>query len=66
MLHYLEQTKTIGGENLLTDAFYLADKLKKEQRDVYNTLTDTLINWSDIGEEDGVTFYKLIRKPLIR
>ncbi|GJQ68900.1 hypothetical protein Trydic_g6091 [Trypoxylus dichotomus] len=65
LLHCLTQTKGKGGENLLTDSFHIAEKLRRENRDVFDILSKTDVNWSDIGEEDGVPFYKILRQPTI-
>ncbi|KRT80840.1 hypothetical protein AMK59_5279, partial [Oryctes borbonicus] len=65
LLHCLIQTKSKGGGNLLTDTFYIAEKLRKENRHVFETLSRTDVNWSDVGEEDGVSFHKIHRDPMI-
>lgn len=66
MLHCLAQTKAIGGESLLSDAFYVAEKLRKENREAFDALSQIKVNWSDVGEEDGVKYHKIYRAPVIR
>ena len=65
LLHCIEQTKHKGGENLLTDSFYVAEILRRENKEVFNLLSEVEVNWSDIGVEDGVKFYKIHRAPVI-
>nr|XP_022904847.1 gamma-butyrobetaine dioxygenase-like [Onthophagus taurus] len=65
MLHCIVQTKNKGGENLLSDGFYVAELLRKENKEAFDLLSQTEVNWSDIGEEDGVRFYKIHRAPVI-
>lgn len=60
------QTESQGGESLLTDVFYVAEKLRRKNREVFDILSGTEVNWSDIGEEDGVKFNKIHRCPMIR
>ncbi|KAF2892072.1 hypothetical protein ILUMI_14101, partial [Ignelater luminosus] len=65
VLHRIEQTKNRGGENLLTDAFYVAEKLRKENKKLFNILSTIDVNWLDMGEEDGLQYHKICRSPMI-
>lgn len=65
LLHCLTQSTT-GGANLLTDGFWVAERMKLDWEKYYEILTTTLVDWSDIGEEDGQKFYSLHRAPVIR
>ncbi|CAG4953700.1 unnamed protein product [Colias eurytheme] len=65
MLHYLVQTKSEGGENLLSDCHYTAQYMKEHYSEEYKLLTNTEVEWSDIGVEDGNEFFKLYRSPVI-
>ncbi|XP_063357916.1 gamma-butyrobetaine dioxygenase [Cydia amplana] len=65
MLHCLEQTQSQGGENILSDAHYVASYIKQNHPEQFKLLTDVEIEWSDIGTEDGNEFYKLHRSPVI-
>jgi hypothetical protein len=65
MLHCLVQTEAIGGDNQVTDALHITKKLKTEKPDVYRVLTETQIDWYDIGQESGYAFHSLYRSPVI-
>jgi len=65
MLHCLVQTEAIGGESQLTDALHVANKLKTERPEIYKVLTETPVDWSDIGQQFGYSFYSLYRSPVI-
>ncbi|KAF2889106.1 hypothetical protein ILUMI_17067, partial [Ignelater luminosus] len=65
ILHCIEQAKNRGGENLLTDVFYVAEKLRKENKELFHILSTVEVNWLDIGEEDGVQYHKICRSPMI-
>lgn len=66
LLHCIVQSNSPGAFNLLTDGFYVADRIKKEYPKYYETLTTTLVNWSDYGNENGNAFQKVYRAPVIR
>lgn len=65
LLHCIVQTNSPGAFNLLCDGFYVAKRLQHEHPDHFKCLTDTLVNWSDYGEEDGVQFHSVHRAPII-
>lgn len=65
VLHCIAQTKSPGAFNLLVDGFYVADLLKRKHPAEYKCLTETLVNWSDYGEENGIQFEKIVRSPII-
>lgn len=65
LLHCLVQTKSAGGENLLSDCLYTAKYMKEHNPDEYKLLTDTEVEWSDVGIEHGNEFFKLYRSPVI-
>jgi gamma-butyrobetaine dioxygenase len=65
MLHCLVQTDGIGGESQLTDALHIAKKLKRETPEIYKVLTETPVDWCDIGLDGGYSFYCLYRSPVI-
>ncbi|KDR15510.1 gamma-butyrobetaine dioxygenase-like [Zootermopsis nevadensis] len=65
MLHCLVQTEAIGGDNQVTDALHITKKLKEEKPEVYRVLTETPVDWYDIGQEGGYTFHSLYRSPVI-
>lgn len=65
LLHYLVQTESQGGENVLSDCHYAADYIKKNHPDQYKLLTDVEVEWRDVGTEFGNDFFKLHRAPVI-
>lgn len=65
LLHCLVQTNSDGGENTLSDCHYIANYMKEHHPDQYKILTNTEVEWSDIGVENGNEFYKLYRSPVI-
>lgn len=65
LLHCIVQSKSPGAFNLLTDGFYVAECMRKKYPNFYGTLTQTLVNWSDYGEENGNRFQKINRAPVI-
>lgn len=66
LLHCIVQTNSAGAFNLLTDAFMLAERLRHEYPNLFKILTETPVDWSDYGEEDGNRFAKIYRLPIIR
>ncbi|XP_071963138.1 gamma-butyrobetaine dioxygenase-like isoform X1 [Antedon mediterranea] len=50
MLHCIKQSSS-GGSNILADTFKIIPELQKEEPDVYNTLKNTLFEFTDIGTE---------------
>ncbi|XP_047003044.1 gamma-butyrobetaine dioxygenase-like isoform X1 [Schistocerca americana] len=65
LLHCLVQTDGPGGENLITDGFYVGNHMKKHNPDFYKLLSTVPVEWLDIGEEDGIKFHTLYRAPVI-
>lgn len=65
LLHCLVQTKSQGGENMLSDCHYVANYMKENHPEEYKLLTQVEVEWSDIGIENGNEFFKLHRSPLI-
>lgn len=65
LLHCIVQTKSKGGENLLTDSFFVAEKLRSENKEAFDILTTTPVNWFDIGVEGDQKFHKIMRAPVI-
>lgn len=65
LLHCLVQSSSPGAFNLLVDGFYVANRMRREYPDFYRILTETIVNWSDYGQEDGFEFRKVYRAPVI-
>ncbi|XP_062548797.1 gamma-butyrobetaine dioxygenase [Armigeres subalbatus] len=65
LLHCLVQSRSQGGQNLLADAFYVAELMRREHPADFDMLTKTLVNWTDIGEDEGGQFHSIYRAPVI-
>lgn len=65
LLHCLVQSKSEGGHNQITDGFYVASLMQKHFPEYFKILSETLVNWSDIGEENGNKFHSVYRAPVI-
>lgn len=65
LLHCLVQTESKGGENLLSDCHFTAEFMKENHPEQYRLLTETEVEWRDVGTEDGNEFFKLYRAPVI-
>ncbi|CAH0405123.1 unnamed protein product [Chilo suppressalis] len=64
LLHCLVQTESYGGQNLLSDSFFVAEYMKQHHPEHYKILTEVEVEWSDIGVEHGNEFFKLYRAPV--
>lgn len=65
LLHCLVQSKSSGGENLVTDGFFVAEILRRDYPDYFQILSRVRVNWCDIGNEDGNSYHYLLRAPVI-
>ncbi|XP_013109874.2 gamma-butyrobetaine dioxygenase [Stomoxys calcitrans] len=65
ILHCMVQSKSVGGSNLLVDAFHIADCMRADYPEDYKILTQTLVDWNDIGSEDDKHFHNIWRAPVI-
>ncbi|XP_052892301.1 gamma-butyrobetaine dioxygenase-like [Anopheles moucheti] len=66
LLHCLVQsTNPIGGENLIADGFYVAEQLRQYHPDAFRLLSETLVDWSDLGADAAGTFHSIYRAPVI-
>lgn len=65
LLHCLVQSTSEGGHNTIADGFYVAEYMKLHYPTYYEALAKTLVNWSDVGEENGVSFHSIFRAPVI-
>ncbi|KAK3909897.1 Gamma-butyrobetaine dioxygenase [Frankliniella fusca] len=65
LLHCLVQTESDGGSNLLTDTLAVAEWIKKVDAKSYQALTQTIVDWNDIGQENGNHFHSIHRAPVI-
>lgn len=65
LLHCLVQTQSSGAFNLLTDGFWVANEMRQQHPEMFETLTRTLVNWWDLGKEDGNRFHSIYRSTVI-
>uniref|UniRef100_A0A182PCM1 Gamma-butyrobetaine dioxygenase n=1 Tax=Anopheles epiroticus TaxID=199890 RepID=A0A182PCM1_9DIPT len=66
LLHCLVQsTNAVGGENLIADGFYVAEQLRQHHPDDFRLLSETLVDWSDLGADEAGTFHSIYRAPVI-
>ncbi|XP_075168333.1 gamma-butyrobetaine dioxygenase-like [Haematobia irritans] len=65
ILHTLEQSKSEGGSNMLTDAYNVANQLREQNPEYFQILSDTLVDWCDIGQDEGESFHNIFRAPVI-
>uniref|UniRef100_A0A182R037 Gamma-butyrobetaine dioxygenase n=1 Tax=Anopheles farauti TaxID=69004 RepID=A0A182R037_9DIPT len=66
LLHCLVQsTNVVGGENLIADGFYVAEYLRQHHPDEFRLLSETLVDWSDLGSDEGGAFHSIYRAPVI-
>lgn len=65
LLHCLVQSKSNGGQNLITDGFYVAEKMRREFPHLFATLASVKVNWCDTGNEGGKPYNYQLRAPVI-
>lgn len=65
ILHCYVQSQSPGGSNLMTDGFYIAEKLRKEFPKLFEILVKTPVDWYDIGKDGGMSFHNIWRAPTI-
>ncbi|XP_046611402.1 gamma-butyrobetaine dioxygenase-like [Neodiprion virginianus] len=65
LLHCLVQSQGKGGESQLADGFHVGNYLKLHEPESYKILTKTLVDWSDVGHENGDHFHSLHQAPVL-
>ena len=65
LLHCIKQFTGDGGETLLRDGFAAALKLQEMNPKYYDTLVQTMVDFVDVGVEDGDKFDSNWRAPVI-
>ncbi|XP_055594982.1 gamma-butyrobetaine dioxygenase-like isoform X2 [Uranotaenia lowii] len=65
LLHCLVQSQSAGGQNLIADAFYVAELMRHELPEDFAILAGTLVNWTDLGQDEGGQFHSIYRAPVI-
>lgn len=66
ILHTLEQSQSKGGWNALVDGFHVANLLKKANPEYFKILSETLVDWCDIGQDEDRLFHNILRAPVIK
>lgn len=64
-IHCITQYEGVGGDSQITDAVHVARQLQEECPEHYRRLTDTLVDWFDIGTDEIGEYHKLLRLPVI-
>ncbi len=59
MLHCIQQTPTVGGENEFSDSFNVAEQMKKDYPGFYKILCETPVDYIDVGDDHYGKFYRL-------
>lgn len=65
LLHCLVQSRSSGGQNTIADAFAVADHMRRERPEDFRLLSEVLVNWTDIGVDEGGEFHSIYRAPVI-
>lgn len=65
LLHCLVQTRSPGAFNMLTDGLWVVEQIRERFPKEFDVLTNTLVDWVDVGEEDGNRFNSRYRAPVI-
>lgn len=50
----------------MVDSFCVAEKLREMHPEKFKVLTDTLVDFYDIGVEDGTNFHVINQEPTIK
>ncbi|KAG0714700.1 Gamma-butyrobetaine dioxygenase [Chionoecetes opilio] len=64
-IHCVVQYEGVGGDTQVTDAVHVAHQLQQAHPEHYRVLTDTPVDWFDIGTDENMEFHKLLRLPMI-
>lgn len=65
LLHCLVQTSSSGAYNLLADGFAVAARLQQSHPEFFQILSTTIVDWWDVGEENGNPFHSKYRAPVL-
>ncbi|XP_004520447.1 gamma-butyrobetaine dioxygenase [Ceratitis capitata] len=65
ILHCYVQSQSNGGSNIMTDGFYIAERMRKEFPKMYEILVKTPVDWCDIGQDGELAFHNIWRAPTI-
>ncbi|KAB7506959.1 Gamma-butyrobetaine dioxygenase, partial [Armadillidium nasatum] len=61
LIHCIVQFKGEGGESQIADASHVARELKKNNPDMFKVLSETLVDWCDVGSDEGREFFKVFQ-----
>lgn len=64
-IHCIVQYQGVGGDSLIVDATHVARQLQLISPDYYRILTETPVDWFDIGTDETGEYYKVLRLPMI-
>lgn len=64
-IHCIVQYQGEGGDSLIADAANVARQLQQTYPEHYRVLTDTPVDWFDMGTDETGEFYKVLRLPMI-
>ncbi|RXG73745.1 Gamma-butyrobetaine dioxygenase [Armadillidium vulgare] len=65
LIHCIIQFKGEGGESQIADASHVARELKKNNPDMFKVLSETPVDWCDVGSDEGREFFKVFQSPII-
>ncbi|XP_055594983.1 gamma-butyrobetaine dioxygenase-like isoform X3 [Uranotaenia lowii] len=66
LLHSIGETKsTTEGQNLISDAFYVAEIMRHDLSEEFAILAETPVNWSHVDSGIGGEFQSILRAPVI-
>ena len=66
-LHCIDQIKGEGGENEFVDGFYVENIIRKNYPEEHNILTQTKVDFVDIGTEAiAGEFHKMFQSPIFK
>ncbi|KAG7154699.1 Gamma-butyrobetaine dioxygenase-like 2 [Homarus americanus] len=64
-IHCIVQYEGKGGESQITDAVHVAQELKRLHPEKFRILTQTPVDWFDVGTDEYGAFYKVLQIPMI-
>lgn len=66
ILHYVIQPKSRNqGENYLVDAFEVCKQMKNYDSQMYSTLANTVVEWTDTSQHEQYEMHHIHRAPVI-
>lgn len=65
MIHCIIQFEGKGADSQITDAVYVAKQLKEISPEKFEILSKTVVDWCDVGIDEGREFNKILQRPVI-